>query len=229
LIAVPFDADRLEVTGPPMALADNMFRDPYYGIGNYAVSRDGLFVRVVGGVSAAPQSLVTVDRHGVSQLTKVPPAVMSGIGTVSPDGTRFATYLLGATPQISLYDLARGTSTRLTYEWDNESPIWSPTGDRIAFIWRSNVWQDQAGNPMPGTSELRVVDVASGTVTSLITAPAVYSLDVIAFSPEGDRILFSRVDNNVTSLWDVRADGSDARRRVTGTSWGDWQLLPAGS
>jgi Tol biopolymer transport system component len=77
---------------------------------------------------------VTVDRHGVSQPTKVPPAVMAGVGTVSPDGTRFATYLLGATSQISLFDLGRGTSTRLTYEWDNESPIWSPTGDRIAFI-----------------------------------------------------------------------------------------------
>lgn len=111
-----------------------------------------------------------------------------------------------------------------------ESPRWSPTGDRIAFVWRSNIWQDQAGNPMPGTSELRVVDVASGTVKSLATAPATFSLQFITFSPEGDRILFSRTDaNNVTSLWSVHANGSDAQLLVSRTDWGDWQWQPAGS
>ncbi len=53
----------------------------------------------------------------------------------------------------------------------------------------------------------------------------------VRFSPEGDRILFSRADASRTrrSLWSVRADGSDARQLVTGTDSGDWQWLPAGS
>lgn len=109
-----------------------------------------------------------------------------------------------------------------------QNPVVSPTGDRVAFI-RSPAFYDQTVDPSPNTYELRVVDVASGIVTSLASARGTFPLDPIRFSPEGDRILFSRTDtNNVTSLWSVHADGSDAQLLVTGTGWGDWQPLPAG-
>jgi hypothetical protein len=75
-----------------------------------------------------------------------------------------------------------------------------------------------------------VVDVASGTVTTLARASGAFPLAPIRFSPEGDRILFSRTEpNNATSLWSVNADGSDAQLLVTGTGWGDWQWRPPGS
>jgi hypothetical protein len=52
-------------------------------------------------------------------------------------------------------------------------------------------------------------------------------LEVIDFSPEGDRILFARADAygpiGVGSLGSVNADGSDTPRRLVAvTSWGDW-------
>jgi Tol biopolymer transport system component len=99
--------------------------------------------------------------------------------------------------------------------------VWSPTGDRIAF---------DAGPTSSPANEIRMVDVLTGRVTSLATAPGTDSVHVIAFSPEGDRLLFSRLDANYsgTSLWSVRADGSDTQLLVTGTGWGDWQTLPAG-
>ena len=99
--------------------------------------------------------------------------------------------------------------------------MWSPTGDRIAF---------DAGPVPSGRTSSRMVDVASGTVTSLATRRGTEPLHVIRFSPDGDRILFSRTDANYagTSLWSVRADGSDSQLLVTGTGWGDWQSLPAG-
>ena len=57
-------------------------------------------------------------------------------------------------------------------------------------------------------------------------------LNVIEFSPEGDRILFSRTENRgrgnylrQSSLWNINADGSDLRRLVSSTVWGDWQSL----
>jgi Tol biopolymer transport system component len=89
--------------------------------------------------------------------------------------------------------------------------VWSPTGDRIAFT----------GN---GT-ELRVVDVATGTVTSLVETDGSDTLSVLDFSPDGDRVLFSRTEDQGTganSLWSVNVDGSDLRRLVAGTAWGDW-------
>jgi len=99
---------------------------------------------------------------------------------------------------------------------------WSPTGDRIAF----NAPTGGETTSMGPATELRVVDVATGTVTSLTAGGA--TDQVIKFSPDGDRILFSRTNtNNVSSLWSINADGSDPQLLVTGTGWGDWQPLSA--
>ena len=95
-----------------------------------------------------------------------------------------------------------------------ESPVVSPTGDRVAFY--DQTWD-----------ELRVVDVASGRVTTLASSSGYPS--TIRFSPEGDRVLWGRTDaNNVMSLGSVNVDGSDAQLLVSGTEWGDWQWQPAG-
>ncbi len=108
-------------------------------------------------------------------------------------------------------------------------PVLSPTGDRVAFLWTPVVFP-RLVDPASNAVELRVVDVASGAVTTLASATSRdLPLYPITFSPEGDRILFTKADaNNVTSLWSIGADGSDERLLVTGTGWGDWQSLPAG-
>jgi TolB protein len=97
-------------------------------------------------------------------------------------------------------------------------PLWSPTGDRIAFV-------SFVSRPYMSNGQLRLLDVATGTVTLL--AESEDSLSVIDFSPEGDRILFSRTEDGVSSLWSINADGSDLRRLVGGTVWGDWLSVRA--
>jgi Tol biopolymer transport system component len=103
-----------------------------------------------------------------------------------------------------------------------QRPIWSPTGDRIAFVYSERDGLE--------STELRVLDVATGEVTSLVAGRGGSDLiwGVIEFSPRGDRILFSRTDDQdrgVSSLWTINVDGSDPRRSVTGTVWGDWGSL----
>ena len=73
-----------------------------------------------------------------------------------------------------------------------------------------------------------MVDIASGVVASLAIPNEPYDFSVIRFSPEGDRILLSGSDPNsgATSLWSMRADGSDLQLLVYGTDWGDWQPVP---
>jgi Tol biopolymer transport system component len=99
------------------------------------------------------------------------------------------------------------------------NPVLSPTGDRIVFRY--------AETPVfPHGSELRVIDVATGTVTSLVGKGGSDFQSVIEFSPDGDQILFySTTDGGrgATSLWSVHADGSDPRLLVSGTDRGDWQ------
>ncbi len=82
--------------------------------------------------------------------------------------------------------------------------------------------------PTLNISELRVIDVASGTVTTLARETEEVSIGAITFSPGGDRILYSTADANGvgTSLDSVHVDGSGPQVLVTGTGWGDWQTLP---
>jgi Tol biopolymer transport system component len=98
-------------------------------------------------------------------------------------------------------------------------PVWSPIGDRIAFIYSKR--------RTLATTELRVLDVASGEITSLVAGTGGNDLywGVIEFSSDGERILYSRTDDSggVSSLWSINADGSHPRRLVTGTVWGDWR------
>jgi Tol biopolymer transport system component len=160
-------------------------------------------------------------------------------GEYSRDGSRiaFIAYPDSASLVIAKAD---GTELRVLAGWvggsngpgqgaDYENPVVSPTGDRVAYIW-SPAFYDQTSDPSLSTYELRVVDVASGTVTTLASASGGDHLGATRFSPEGDRILFSRSDADYvgTSLWSVHADGSDAQLLVTGTGWGDWQWQPAG-
>ena len=53
-------------------------------------------------------------------------------------------------------------------------------------------------------------------------------LGVIGFSSDGDRILFSRRDGGVSSLWSVRTDGSDPHLLVKGADWGEWHAEEVG-
>ena len=110
-----------------------------------------------------------------------------------------------------------------------QNPVWSPTGDRVAVVWSAAVY-DPTADPSLSIYELRVVDVASGTVTTLAHGSGAILIGTLRFSPEGDRILYSTSDPSgvAESLRSVKVDGSDTQPLVTGTTWGDWQVVPAG-
>ena len=140
----------------------------------------------------------------------------------SPDGARVAYADESFRLAVAAADGSRARVLVPQGGWDG-NVAWSPTGDRIAFSAPTGGETTSMG---PAT-ELRVVDVATGTVTSLTAGGATYQ-NVIKFSPDGNRILFSRTNtNNVSSLWSINADGSDPQLLVTGTGTGDWQPLSA--
>ena len=138
----------------------------------------------------------------------------------SPDGTRVATTRdwAVATGAPLFVGAADGSQARKLVPGRVENAVWSPAGDRIAF-------DSPTGKGLSrGTSatRLRVVDVASGTVTTLTEAGA--RDRAIRFSAGGESILFSRTrPSGVSSLWSIGADGSNPHRLVAGTYQGDWQ------
>lgn len=145
----------------------------------------------------------------------------------SPDGTRLASIDRGSLVVAE----AEGSDDRKVGSaaefWDT---AWSPSGDRVAFIHEELSGEvDSDGLPVVLSSELRVKDVATGAETSLVDANASAGLRVIEFSPDGDRILYSRdadTDAGVDSLWSINADGSEPRRLVPRTDWADWRPSP---
>ena len=202
------DGERQTVlTVPPGMMAPGDF-DPVW-------LPDGASLMVPYGVEipldgSTPRKLPWADRHKrLAELGYVP---SEGSATYSPDGSRVAyNPILGFNANANgslVVAAADGSHPReVSGDWIyGGSHVWSPTGDRIAFT---------SGH------ELRMVDVATGTVTLLAETDG----SVIEFSPDGDRILFARTEdggNGVSSLWSVNADGSNPRRLVTGTAWGDW-------
>ena len=139
------------------------------------------------------------------------------MGAYSPDRTHIA--CISSSAGELIVSPISGPGDRVLVPDQASNPVWSPTGDRIAF---SVAKAGSGRNPLP-PPEIRIVDVASGTVTSVLVASSGYDVNVIGFSPDGGRILFSEMDaGGTSSLWSVRTDGSDAQLLVQG-SGGGWQ------
>jgi Tol biopolymer transport system component len=181
-------------------------------------SPDGASLLLPGGVEvpvdgSTPRKLPGDDPR--SQLTATYSPNAAEIAYISPDGLGVAD--------------ADGSRARVLipggpkdFPFTPSGLVWSPTGDRIAFVRATGERTEKMGPAI----ELAVLDVASGTVVPLAEMGGAYGLKYIKFSPEGDQILFTRTDvTGASSLWSVHADGSDLHRLVAGTGWGDWQTL----
>lgn len=198
---------------PPGSMAAGDF-DPVW-------SRDGESLLVPHGVE------VPLDGRPLHQLPPDDPRSLDA--TYSPDGSRMAYLEASPADPFPIWGAlvvasADGSGARELVCCLVGDFVWSPSGDRIAFVQQTS--ETDAGYMV--ANELRMIDIASGTVTRLA---GIGERDILSpqFSPEGDRILFSTADMSYqeTSLWTVDADGSDLRRLVQGSDVGDWQTVRA--
>ncbi|MFX1265343.1 MAG: protein kinase, partial [Promethearchaeota archaeon] len=130
LSAVPFDIDMHEVKGSPVSLVE--------GVDRYVISDSGTLVYIPGRMrrdTTVPQfTLVWVDRQGKVEEFAIPLDDHSQ-HKISPDGTKVAlTVSTEDTSDIWIYDLDRGTPTRITRNGNSSNPLWTPDGKRIVFV-----------------------------------------------------------------------------------------------
>jgi Tol biopolymer transport system component len=123
----------------------------------------------------------------------------------SPDGSQIA-YLERRSVMIANAD---GSNPRELLGHGVGNPVWSPTGDRIAVA--------TAGHGNGSPIELQVIDVATGSATLVTKAEPGSGLDVVGFTPNGNRIFFSTGSDGSWSGWSIGVDGSDARLILDGT------------
>jgi serine/threonine-protein kinase len=142
IFAVPFDLDRLEVTGGPVPLVE--------GVRQGEVSDSGTLVYIPGSRTAASdqRTLVWVDRNGKEEPLGAP-LNLYRFPKISPDGTKVAmTVIPGGegNNDLWIWDLARKTLTRLTFEGRNNlSPVWTPDGKGITFSREGIYWKAADG------------------------------------------------------------------------------------
>ena len=133
LMAVPFDAKRMAVTGTAIPAVESVLQSTPTAAAQYAVSENGSLV-YVGGEQTSQRNLVWVSRDGSEQTLAAPPRRYQA-PRLSPDGRRIAASIDSPTPQVWIYDLTRDALTRLTFEGTyNRSPTWTPDGKRVAVI-----------------------------------------------------------------------------------------------
>ncbi len=132
LFSQPFDVTRLEVAGAPTLIAQNIVLGPAAGVAAVAVSAAGPIVYRTGGAGPRRQ-LMWVDRSGkqLDILSRVDE--MGGIATsLSPDDA-YVAWTRGPA-NIWLFELARGVSTRFTFEPSVDiAPVWAPDARRIVY------------------------------------------------------------------------------------------------
>ena len=134
LLAAPFDAGKLELTGPSTPLLENIIVNPG-GLGHFAISASGHLLYLTGE-GGGNEQLAWVDRTGDETLIPIEPDNYA-LPRLSPDGTRVA-LTIGATGvatagDIWVYRLDPPTRSRLTFEAENNYPSWSPDGRRVMF------------------------------------------------------------------------------------------------
>jgi eukaryotic-like serine/threonine-protein kinase len=179
LMAVPFDPQRLQVTGTAVPVEDGVLQSRTTGAAQYSFSATGSLAYVPGGVQSAQSKLVWVSRNGAEQPVAAPASAYM-FPRLSPDGQRVAVAIAEQGIQLWLYDLSRETLTRFTFEGSlNYAPLWTPDGKRIAFESSKEgplniFWQQADGSG--GLERL--------TTSEHINAPMSWSLDaqLLAFT-----------------------------------------------
>lgn len=176
LLAVPFDAERLELAGGPTPLIDGLGNDLWYGqrYVPFSVSANGSLAYVPNAVGK--MQLLWVDRTGKATPARDESAYEYSYPRLSPDGRHVVVGSDDA--QMWIYDLQRGTRSRLTHGGINYDPVWSPDGKRIAF-----------GSYVGGSVDIleRPADLSGQSTTLLGGANRRYPN---SWSPDGRSLVF---------------------------------------
>ncbi|MFN2316699.1 MAG: protein kinase [Gemmatimonadales bacterium] len=135
LMGVPFDQDRMELTGNPVALAQGVGVRFGGGAVDLTVSATGSLWYAAGGVGkGGTQEVVWVGRDG--SATPVAPEWTGLVAdpALSPDGLRLAVSIRELVSHIWIKELGQGPLSKLTTEGrNNVRPAWLPAGRSVAF------------------------------------------------------------------------------------------------
>lgn len=188
LYAVPFDATALRVTGPPVALLDDVRESPTHGAAQFVVSGTGTLAYVSGGLETT--ELVWVSRRGEVKSLMPQERRLFVQPRLSPDGRQVALSVGGGDDAAYVYDLTERRLSRVTSGTNHRTPTWSADGKRLTTF-------RMVSEELVSTSVDR-----SGPDEVLYGEPGV-NLVPASWSPDGRVLVFMRGSD----IWSLTLPG----------------------
>ncbi|MCK5353217.1 PD40 domain-containing protein, partial [bacterium] len=208
LLAVPFDLERLELTGSrdPVTVVDGILMEPG-GAAHFAFSDDGSLAYVPGGMLVSDRKLVWVSRQGEIEPLPAEPRVYTS-PSLSPDGQQVAVIIReGSDYDVWISEVARGTLTPLTsHPGEDHAPIWTPDGKQVTFMSDMGgdgvptLWWRPADRSGPQEQLWKLAD----TVRALARAPS-------SWSPDGQTLAFTELfrPGTESGIWLLPREGEE--------------------
>jgi serine/threonine-protein kinase len=229
VMAVRFDPNRLEPTGEPVTLIENVQRAASTGAAQLSVSTTGDLV-YVPDLDAEPRRLMLVQRDG--RATSIaPPARPYVTLRISPNGQRIAASVgSGSGQNIWVYDVPRKAWSQLTFN-GGATPIWTRDGTHVTFARRGQIyWKAADGtgpevmlNATPASPHSWAPD---GSALLAVGQDGVFVLPVAARGSLGEPREYMR--EATTALMRARSwvRGRDVSRAVGATCSPAWRVRP---
>ena len=194
LMAQEFDANKGKLSGSATKIADDVQNDPTTWHASFDVSQSGILVHGTGG--GAESQLTWFDRSGKELAKLGSPDVNLFNLRLSPKGDQLASE---TTSDIWIHDLSRNVRTRLTFNGQIQSPVWSPDGQWVAFA--GALTSDQ--HP---TSIVRKRSDGGGEVEILLKSARNLTPD--DWSPDGKFLLYTDgLTGNDQTVWALPLGG----------------------
>jgi len=199
LVAQPFDASRLTLSGDPKPITEQVeLAGPAWS--PFSVTESGMLA--YQQASGPGSQLVWFDRAGRRLGTLGEPADYGDV-VLSPDGRRAAVSVLDAavnTRNIWVFDVARGVRTRVTNDpADDASPAWSADSNQLLFasnrLGHFDIYQKSATGI--GNEELIFKDDSEKYPTSW--SPDGRSVLIWTFGPDGAQVRVLHLNDHTTT------------------------------
>lgn len=128
-------------------------------------------------------SLVWVDRQGRTEAI-APFKAPFFAPRLSPDGKQIAYMIFGKEKQVWVYDISRGTASRLTGEGRATVANWTPDGNRLVFGWCKEGEPNLYWQPADGSGAMDRLTKSDFYQTPGTWSPDGATLDFTELSPD---------------------------------------------